>query len=76
MIAARDGDRDRINCGTGFDKVTADRIDLVSSNCESVKRFPSPADDNGNDGPELNDDNGIDTNDAPDDNGVHGPNHP
>ena len=37
-ISARDGRRDRINCGTGRDSVTADRRDRVSRNCERVRR--------------------------------------
>jgi Ca2+-binding RTX toxin-like protein len=30
--------RDTVRCGAGSDRVTADRIDLVSANCESVSR--------------------------------------
>jgi hypothetical protein len=37
-ISVRDGQRDRINCGSGRDRVIADRIDRVSSNCERVSR--------------------------------------
>jgi hypothetical protein len=37
-ISARDGTRDTIDCGGGRDKVTADRTDKVSSNCERVTR--------------------------------------
>ncbi|MDQ4049130.1 MAG: FG-GAP-like repeat-containing protein [Actinomycetota bacterium] len=37
-IAARDGRRDRVNCGTGRDSVVADSIDVVSRNCERVSR--------------------------------------
>ena len=37
-IRARDGLRDRINCGRGVDTVTADRNDVVASNCEHVSR--------------------------------------
>jgi len=37
-IGARDGKRDRINCGTGRDTVIADRIDRVAHNCERVRR--------------------------------------
>ena len=37
-ISARDGKRDRINCGSGRDRVVADRIDRVARNCERVKR--------------------------------------
>jgi Ca2+-binding RTX toxin-like protein len=37
-ILARDGMRDRINCGAGVDSVRADRADVVASNCEHVSR--------------------------------------
>jgi RTX calcium-binding nonapeptide repeat (4 copies)/FG-GAP-like repeat len=37
-ISARDGTRDTIDCGSGRDKVTADRNDRVDRNCESVRR--------------------------------------
>ncbi|MDQ3573064.1 MAG: hypothetical protein M3383_09430 [Actinomycetota bacterium] len=37
-IGARDGKRDRINCGTGRDTVIADRSDRVARNCERVRR--------------------------------------
>ena len=37
-INARDGRRDRVNCGTGRDRVVADTIDRVSRNCELVSR--------------------------------------
>jgi Ca2+-binding RTX toxin-like protein len=37
-IRARDGERDRISCGTGRDTVAADRIDKVASDCERVRR--------------------------------------
>jgi Ca2+-binding RTX toxin-like protein len=37
-IRARDGVRDRINCGAGDDTVRADRSDVVASNCEHVSR--------------------------------------
>jgi len=37
-ISARDGAKDTINCGTGRDRVTADRRDSVSRNCERVSR--------------------------------------
>jgi hypothetical protein len=36
-ISARDGTRDRIDCGSGRDSVTADRIDRVR-HCEKVRR--------------------------------------
>jgi dipeptidyl aminopeptidase/acylaminoacyl peptidase len=38
VIRARDGVRDRIDCGTGRDHVVADKIDVVADNCEVVKR--------------------------------------
>jgi Ca2+-binding RTX toxin-like protein len=38
VIAARDGERDDIDCGFGFDRVTADRKDKVARNCERVRR--------------------------------------
>jgi Ca2+-binding RTX toxin-like protein len=39
-IIYADGDRttDRVSCGSGFDRVTADPGDLVSLDCEKVKR--------------------------------------
>lgn len=37
-ISARDGSRDRVDCGSGRDRVTADRLDRVSRNCERVAR--------------------------------------
>ena len=37
-ILVRDGTRDRINCGSGRDKVTADRRDKIAKNCERVSR--------------------------------------
>jgi len=37
-IRARDGVRDRINCGAGVDTVRADRADSVARNCEHVSR--------------------------------------
>jgi len=41
VILARDGTRDRINCGTGRDTVTADRVDKIAKNCER-RRFRHP----------------------------------
>jgi hypothetical protein len=35
-IDARDGFLDRVHCGSGTDAVTADTLDLVDSDCESV----------------------------------------
>ncbi|MCW2961853.1 MAG: hypothetical protein JWM90_2240 [Thermoleophilia bacterium] len=37
-IIARDGVRDVIRCGSGFDTVIADRRDVVSRDCERVQR--------------------------------------
>jgi hypothetical protein len=38
-VSARDNVRDTVDCGSGRrDKVTADRIDSVKSNCELVSR--------------------------------------
>ena len=37
-IFARDGGRDRIRCGPQYDLVFADRVDLVTRDCERVKR--------------------------------------
>ena len=37
-IRVSGGGRDRVSCGTGFDRVVADLRDRVTSNCESVKR--------------------------------------
>jgi RTX calcium-binding nonapeptide repeat (4 copies)/PA domain len=37
-ISARNGKRDKINCGRGNDRVRADRNDSVSGNCETVRR--------------------------------------
>jgi uncharacterized repeat protein (TIGR01451 family) len=37
-IAARDGARDTVRCGTGRDTVTADRVDRVAKDCETVRR--------------------------------------
>ena len=37
-INALDGARDRISCGTGNDRVVADRIDRVAGNCETIRR--------------------------------------
>ena len=37
-ISVRDGARDTVNCGTGRDRVTADRRDSISRNCERVSR--------------------------------------
>ena len=38
-IFARDGSRDRIRCGSGFDVVFATARDRISDDCERV-RFP------------------------------------
>ena len=37
-ISARDGRRDRVNCGRGRDSVVADRADRVAPSCELVRR--------------------------------------
>jgi hypothetical protein len=42
-IAARDGAIDIVSCGDGVDAVDADRIDLVSWDCENVTRPASGA---------------------------------
>jgi hypothetical protein len=39
-ILARDGARDRANCGRGNDTVLVDSVDRVSRNCENVLRKP------------------------------------
>ena len=36
---ARDGVRDRIDCGAQADTVVADRFDRVAANCEHVQRL-------------------------------------
>ncbi len=38
VIQARDGQRDVVSCGTGRDTAVVDRIDLVSHDCERVRR--------------------------------------
>lgn len=38
VFKARDGKRDKIDCGPGKDKVFADRKDKVKRNCQKVKR--------------------------------------
>jgi uncharacterized repeat protein (TIGR01451 family) len=38
VVLARDGVRDRIDCGTELDTVIADRLDRVAANCEHVQR--------------------------------------
>ena len=41
----RDGERDTIDCGDGFDVVVADRVDQVAGNCERTRRHaPGPRD--------------------------------
>jgi hypothetical protein len=35
-LDAVDGARDVVRCGPGYDQVTADRLDVVSRDCESV----------------------------------------
>ncbi len=38
LILGRNGVRDTIVCGRGHDEVSADRVDRVAADCESVKR--------------------------------------
>jgi hypothetical protein len=38
VLSARDGQRDRIRCGPGRDRVIADRLDVVARDCERVLR--------------------------------------
>jgi hypothetical protein len=35
-IFVRDGQKDRVDCGTDADEVTVDRLDVVSASCETV----------------------------------------
>ena len=42
QIFARDGLEEGINCGPGRDRATADRSDIVASNCERVNLPPAP----------------------------------
>lgn len=37
-FSARDGFRDTIRCGAGYDRVSADRTDVVAADCELVTR--------------------------------------
>jgi hypothetical protein len=37
-LAARDGAKDTVRCGAGLDTVTADRVDAVAKDCETVRR--------------------------------------
>ena len=37
-VLTREGNRDRIACGSGLDIVRADRIDVVAPDCEDVRR--------------------------------------
>ena len=41
-FAARDGERDVVDCGSGRDRVTGDRLDVIKSNCEVVLRPSAP----------------------------------
>jgi Tol biopolymer transport system component len=41
IFVTRDGYRDRIRCGPGHDRVRADRVDTVASDCELVARAPA-----------------------------------
>jgi Ca2+-binding RTX toxin-like protein len=38
LVRARDGQRDRITCGPGSDRVVADGRDRVGGDCEVVRR--------------------------------------
>jgi hypothetical protein len=35
-LKARDGEKDKVNCGGGEDKATVDDKDKVAGNCETV----------------------------------------
>jgi uncharacterized repeat protein (TIGR01451 family) len=37
-VVARDGEKDTVRCGAGRDTVTADRVDAVAKDCETVRR--------------------------------------
>jgi Ca2+-binding RTX toxin-like protein len=39
VLKMRDGRKDTVRCGTGKDRVTADRVDVVARDCESVARL-------------------------------------
>ena len=38
VLRSRSVERDRVSCGAGFDRVVADRRDIVASDCERVTR--------------------------------------
>jgi hypothetical protein len=38
VLSVRDGVSDRVSCGSGRDRVVADRLDVVSRDCERVVR--------------------------------------
>jgi hypothetical protein len=38
VIRARDGQRDEVTCGSGRDRVIADKRDRVRRSCERVRR--------------------------------------
>lgn len=42
-INSRDGERDEVSCGLGFDVVTADSLDDIYVECEQVDRGESPS---------------------------------
>jgi len=44
-IDARDGERDSVTCGVGYDTVQADPQDTVAPDCEKVERGPGPGPD-------------------------------
>ena len=37
-LEARDGEKDTIDCGSGYDTVIVDKDDVVNKNCEQVVR--------------------------------------
>jgi hypothetical protein len=43
VIDARDGEQDSVSCGAGTDRVTADAVDVVDSDCEQVDRAAAAA---------------------------------
>jgi hypothetical protein len=43
QLLANDGSRDTVDCGAGNDRVDADALDAVESDCEQVNRSTGPA---------------------------------
>ena len=41
-LAAGDGEADALSCGAGADSVTADHVDIVAADCETVARVGTP----------------------------------